>query len=146
MKFSSQEWVASGDPPHPGIKPASFMSPALAYLLSSQLETLITSCFVLSPLIDASLSICSIFYIDSCSYYPSPQINDTSGAKDDKNHDGAGRAKVWKTLCLYVPGTCLVHDKTLIMLLLLSVIFHMLLKGQIILLGSEKRSLTGNKS
>ena len=122
------------------------MSPALAYLLSSQLETLITSCFVLSPLIDASLSICSIFYIDSCSYYPSPQINDTSGAKDDKNHDGAGRAKVWKTLCLYVPGTCLVHDKTQIMLLLLSVIFHMLLKGQVILLGSEKRSLTGNKS
>lgn len=95
---------------------------------------------------DASVSICSIFYIDSCSYYPSPQINDTGGAKDDKNHDGVGRAKVWKTLCPYVPGTCLVHGKTLIMLLLLSVIFHILLRGQVIILGFEKRSWTGNKS
>ncbi|KAI4557172.1 hypothetical protein MJT46_013851 [Ovis ammon polii x Ovis aries] len=39
------------------------------------------------------------------------EINDTGGAKDDKNHDGVGRAKVWKTLCPYVPGTCLVHGK-----------------------------------
>ena len=94
---------------------------------------------------DTSLSICSIFYIDSCSHCPSPQVNDTGGTKDDKNCDGVGGAEVWETLCPCVLSTCLVHSRALIMLFLLSVIYHILLRGQVIS-SSEKRSLTGNKS